>query len=72
MDKQKVKDMICKAIDNIPECANITDCYVEHGFASSEAYIKVVIEAIDKTENSLSKFHRVAHNSFDTNMDNIS
>jgi len=23
MDKEKVKEMICKAIDNIPDCADI-------------------------------------------------
>lgn len=27
VDKEQVKKMICKAVDNIPECAEIIDCY---------------------------------------------
>lgn len=30
--------MLCKAIDNIPDWAEIVDCYTEHNFASYEAY----------------------------------
>lgn len=72
MDRQKVKNMLCDAIDNIPECANIIDCYVEHGFVSNEARIIIVAKTIDNTEDSLLEFHKIAHNSFDTDMDNIS
>ena len=39
MDKESVKDLICKAIDNIPNCAEIVDCYTQHGFADTEAYM---------------------------------
>lgn len=72
MDKQRIKDMLCNAIDNIPEGADIVDCYVEHGFGSNEARIVVVAKTIDNTENSLIEFHGIAHNSFNTDMDNIS
>lgn len=30
MDKESVKKMINQAVDNIPNCAEIADCYTEH------------------------------------------
>ncbi len=35
-DIDKIKEMICKAIDNVPSCADSVDCYTEHSFWSSD------------------------------------
>ncbi|MBD8524048.1 hypothetical protein [Lysinibacillus fusiformis] len=68
MDKEKVKVMICKAIDNIPNCADIVDCYTEHSFGDSQAFIKVVVKVNEATEENLTQFHNIAHKAFDSNM----
>lgn len=67
-DKEKVKAMLCQAIDNIPDCAEIKDCYVEHSFCSSKAYIHVVIETKEDADKSISTFHDAAHSAFGTDM----
>ncbi len=72
MDKEKVKQMLCTAIDNIPEYAEIKDCYEEHSFGDCKAYLHVVIEVTKKTDDNLNKFHKIAHNSFNTDMDSMS
>ena len=72
MDKEKVKDLICKAIDNIPDCAEIIDCYTEHSFGDTEAYIKVFIKVKEENDENIIKFHNVAHNAFGTDMGFIS
>lgn len=72
MDKDSVKQIICAAIDNIPECAGIIDCYTEHSYMSGEAYIKIRIEVKDKTDRNITDFHNVAHDAFGTKMDFIS
>lgn len=72
MEKEKVKDILCKAIDNIPEYAEIKDCYIEHSYGDNQAYMKVIIRVKDNTEDNIIKFHDIAHNSFNTDMDFIS
>ncbi|MHC1722504.1 MAG: hypothetical protein AB9836_04780 [Aminipila sp.] len=72
MNKDKVKEMICKAIDNLPECAEITDCYTEHGYGDCKAFLKVKIEVKDQTEENQIEFHTIAHNAFNTGMGFIS
>lgn len=72
MDKERVKDLICKAIDNIPEYAEIVDCYTEHSFGDTEAYIKVSIKVKEETDENVLKFHNIAHDSFGTDMGFIS
>ncbi|MFG3435065.1 hypothetical protein [Lysinibacillus fusiformis] len=69
MDKEKVKEMVCKAIDNIPDCADIVDCYTEHSFGDSQAFIKVVVEVKEETEENITQFHNIAHEAFDSSMD---
>ena len=69
MDKEKVKVMICKAIDNIPNCADIVDCYTEHSFGDSQAFIKVVVKVKEETEENLTQFHSITHKAFDSGMD---
>ncbi|MBA4698508.1 MAG: hypothetical protein H2212_03660 [Ruminococcus sp.] len=75
-DKDSVKNMLCKAIDNIPNCAIIEDCYTEHSFASYEAYIKVniviPIENQDEAGDSQIEFHNAAHEAFNSGMGFIS
>jgi hypothetical protein len=72
MNKDYVKNIICQAINHIPKYAEISDCYVEHSYGSSEAYIKIRIETKNKDNKTICKFHDLAHNSFDTEMDLIS
>lgn len=72
MDKEKVKDLICKAIDNIPDCAEIVDCYTEYSYFSAEAYIKVAIKVKEETDGNISEFHDIAHDAFGTDMGFIS
>lgn len=72
MDKEEIKKLVCKAIDNIPECAEIKDCYTEHSYGDTEAYIKISVEVKNKTKENIIKFHNVAHNAFDTDMGFIS
>lgn len=71
-EKDEVKEMLCKAIDNIPDCAKIMDCYTEHSFMSDEAYIKIYIEVQDKTGDNIIDFHNKAHDAFESGMDSIS
>lgn len=72
MNKEEVKSMICKAIDNIPECASVVDVYTEHSFCDTEAFIKVVVRVNEETEENIIAFHNVAHYAFDTDMGMIS
>ncbi|UYZ39064.1 hypothetical protein OD350_28750 (plasmid) [Clostridium beijerinckii] len=72
MDKEKVKKMLCEAIDNIPECADVEDCYTEYSYGDCKAYIKTVIKVKDETEDNKIKFHDIAHNAFNTDMGFIS
>lgn len=72
MDKEKVREMVCEAINNIPECAEIVDCYTEHSFGDSEAYIKIHVRVKEETEDSIMEFHNVAHDAFNTDMGFIS
>ena len=72
MDKDKVKELICKAIDNIPDCAEIKDCYTEHSFGDSEAWIKIHVAVKEETDENIIEFHNVAHDAFDTDMGFIS
>lgn len=70
--KADVKNMLCKAIDSIPDCAEIVDCYSEHNFASYEAYLKVKIvvppeKQDEKGENQI-EFHNIAHDAFHSGM----
>lgn len=68
MNKQDVKELICKAIDNVPDCAEIYDVYTEHCFGNSEAFIKVHIKLKDEREDDIIDFHNIAHKSFNTDM----
>lgn len=68
MDKEEVKKMLCKAIDNIPQCAEIKDCYTEHNYGEGKAYIKILVEVKDKSESSVLTFHNIAHEAFNTDM----
>ena len=72
MDKERVKDLICKAIDNIPDCAGIVDCYTEHSYYDTEAYIKVFIKVNEETDENIIEFHNIAHDAFGTDMGFIS
>lgn len=72
VDKEKVKEMICEAIDNVPECAEIIDCYTEHSYGDCQAFIKLVIKVKDTTDENLLEFHDIAHNAFYTDMGFIS
>lgn len=72
MDKESVKDLICKAIDNIPNCAEIVDCYTQHGFGDKEAYINVHIKVREETDENIIEFHNIAHDAFGTDMGFIS
>mgnify|MGYP003296054262 CR=1 FL=1 len=72
VEKEKVKKMICQAIDNIPDCAEIKDCYTEHSFGDSEAYIKVFIKVKEETNENIIEFHNIAHDAFGTDMGFIS
>jgi len=72
MNKDIVKKLICEAIDNIPECAEINDCYTEHSFGDTEAYIKIHVKVKDETRENINLFHDIAHNAFNTNMGFIS
>lgn len=72
MDKEKVKKMICEAIDNIPDCAEIKDCYTEHSYGDVEAYIKIYIKVKEEIDDNIIEFHNIAHNAFGTNMGFIS
>lgn len=74
MDKEKVKEMLSQAIDNIPDCAEITDCYTEHSYGSKSAYIYIAVEIKESAINdeNISEFHNIAHRAFGTNMDFIS
>lgn len=66
------KKLICEAIDNIPSCAVIKDCYVEHSFGAAEAFIKIKIKVKEDTAEAVQEFHEVAHNAFNTSMGLIS
>lgn len=72
MDKERVKDLICQAIDNIPDCAEIADCYTEHSFGAAEAYIKVYVKVKEDTDENIMGFHNIAHDAFGTDMGFIS
>lgn len=72
MEKEKVKNMLCDAINNIPESAEITDCYIEHSYGDCKAYIKVAVEVKEKSDKNILEFNSIAHNAFDTNMGIIS
>lgn len=72
MDKEMVKKMVCEAIDNIPECAEIQDCYTEHSYYDSEAYIKIRVAVKEETDENIEQFHDVAHDAFSTDMGFIS
>lgn len=72
MNKEEVKSMICKAIDNIPDCASIVDCYTEHPFCSSEAIIHIIVKVKNDTEESIIAFNDMAHCTFGTEMGFIS
>ncbi|WP_394870539.1 hypothetical protein [Clostridium butyricum] len=72
MDKEKVKKMLCEAIDNIPEYAEVKDCYIEHSYGDCQAYIKVVIKVKNEMDDNIIKFHDIAHNAFNTDMGFIS
>lgn len=71
-DKETVKKLVCAAIDNVPDCAEITDCYTEHSYADFKAYITICVEVKEQTEENQIAFHDSAHNAFDTDMDAIS
>lgn len=72
IEKEKVKQMVCQAIDNIPDCAEIVDCYTEHSYFDSEAYIKIHVKVKEETDENIIKFHNVAHDAFETDMGFIS
>ncbi len=72
MDKERVKKMINQAVDNIPNCAEIADCYTEHSFGATEAYIKLFIKVKEETDENIIEFHNIAHDSFGTDMGFIS
>lgn len=72
MNKEKVKELLCQAIDNIPDVAEIKDCYTEHSFGDSEAYIKIFIKVKDETDENIIEFHNAAHDAFGTEMGFIS
>lgn len=72
MDKEKIKELICKAIDNIPNCAEIVDCYTQHSFCDTEAYIKVLVKVKEETDENIIEFHNIAHDAFGTDMGFIS
>lgn len=72
VDKESVKDLICKAIYNIPDCAEIVDCYTQHSFLDTEAYIKVFIKVKEETDENIVEFHNMAHDAFGTGMGFIS
>lgn len=72
MDREEVKKLICEAIDNIPNCADIADAYVEHSFGDSEAWIKVHVKVNEETDKNIIEFHNIAHNAFDTKLGFIS
>lgn len=68
MDKEEVKRLICEAIDNIPDCAEIADCYTEHGFGDTKAYIKVFVKVNEETGENVVEFHNIAHRAFGVDM----
>ena len=72
MDKEQIKKMICQAIDNIPDCAEIKDCYTEHGFMAAEAYIKIFVKVTEETDANIIEFHNIAHDAFGTEMGQFS
>lgn len=72
MTKEEAKELICKAIDNIPDYAIIEDCYTVHKYGSSEAIICIEIGLNDKTEENIADFHCIAHNAFSTGMGSCS
>ncbi|WP_026884285.1 hypothetical protein [Clostridium akagii] len=72
VDKEQVKKMICKAVDNIPECAEIIDCYTEHSSGDCKAFIKVVIKVKDITDENTLELQNTAHDAFNTDMGFIS
>lgn len=72
MQKEKIKDILCKAIDNIPDYAEVKDFYTEHSYGDNKAYIKVVVELKDTENDNIEVFNDIAHNSFNTEMDFIS
>ena len=72
LDKKKVKKLICKAIDNIPDCAEIVDCYTEHSFMDTDAYIMVHVKVKEETDENVVEFHDIAHDAFGTDMGFIS
>lgn len=71
MDKEKVKRLVCEAIDNIPDCAEITECWSEHNLYSPTASIHINIMAKDRSKKTLIEFNDAARNSFGTNMDSV-
>lgn len=72
IDAETTKTLICNAIDNIPDCAGITDCYTEHSFGDTEAWIKIHIAVKENTDDNRLIFHEVAHDAFNTDMGFIS
>ena len=69
MNKEDVKKMICTAIDNIPDCAEITIACVDHGYASFEAEIRVFVKVKERTRENQLKFHNTAHDAFESGLE---
>jgi len=67
-DKITVKTMVCEAIDNIPDCAEIKACYVEHEFMDSKAVIHIEVAVKNETGENVVEFHNCAHEAFGTKM----
>ena len=72
MDKEKLKEMLCKAIDNIPDCAAVKGCWVEHSYGAFEASVHIDISVTDPNEENQTTFCEAAHRSFYTELELIS
>ena len=71
MDKEQAKAMLSKAIDNIPDCAQVTECVVCHAPGASDASIVIQVQMFSnliEDDPTRDKFHEIAHNSFGTDM----
>lgn len=74
MRKDQVKAMLCAAIDNIPECANVVDCVVCHTDGTPDASIVVQINMLESaldSESAYAAFHDSAKTAFGTGMECI-
>ena len=74
MSRDQVKAMLCAAIDNIPECANVMECVVCHTDGAPDASIVVHIQMLEcalESENAYAAFHDSAQAGFGTGMDYV-